>query len=97
MKFYARQILSSTDYLALPDQYDLDEYRMMEDFSISLSDQDVGNRLHRAIKGRGAFRRFKDAINRFGIEDDWYRFRDERIKEIARYWCDSKSNQYDEV
>jgi len=31
--------------------------------------------------------RFRDIIKRFGIEDYWYRYRDEAIKQIAIDWC----------
>ncbi|HNT44737.1 MAG TPA: UPF0158 family protein, partial [Syntrophorhabdaceae bacterium] len=38
------------------------------------------------IDGRGAFRRFKDAIHRLGIEKDWFKYRDGRLKELAVDW-----------
>ena len=31
---------------------------------------------------------FKDAIIRFGIEENWYRFREEALKDIAIRWCE---------
>jgi hypothetical protein len=43
-----------------------------------------------AIRGSGAFRRFKDAIHRKEIQDDWYRFRDESIKDIAIDFLESE-------
>jgi hypothetical protein len=48
-----------------------------------VADDDQRDELLDAIRGRGAFRRFKDAIHRFGIADEWYRFREEAFEEIA--------------
>jgi hypothetical protein len=44
-----------------------------------------------SIKGSGAFRRFKDNIRRFNLKEDWYRYRDESIREIAVEWCEENS------
>ena len=37
-----------------------------------------------------AFRRFKDAIHREEIQDDWYRFRSEAFKSIATDFLESE-------
>ena len=39
------------------------------------------------IKGSGAFRRFKDAVHHYGIADDWHKYRDDALKQIAIEWC----------
>jgi hypothetical protein len=46
------------------------------------------------IRGSGAFRRFKDAIRRHGIEDEWYQFRDQALEEIAIEWLESNGIAY---
>src|SRR5688500_17341128 len=70
----AIDILGNFDiYATLPTSYDVNEYSIMERFCFSLDDQKQDILLN-AIHGRGAFRRFKDKISRFGIEDQWYEF-----------------------
>ena len=69
------------------------EYRIMEKFSLSVNDREVSDSLYHAIKSKGAFRRFKDAIHRYGVTDDWYKYRDSYLKEIAKDWC--KGNDID--
>jgi hypothetical protein len=32
-----------------------------------------------ALNGKGAFRRFKDAVIRFNVEKEWYKFKDLEI------------------
>lgn len=74
-------------YLALPGRYEIDEYEIMRDFCESLEDDELSEALCRAIRGRGAYRKFKDGIYEHGIAEDWYKFREEAFKEIAKNWC----------
>lgn len=84
----AEQIIGETgDYIDLPSKFDIHEYRIMEDFCFSLADSELGEILLSLIKGRGAFGRFKDAIYRHGIQEQWYSYRENAFKEIAIDWC----------
>ena len=74
------------DVIGLPTQWDIDEYEIMSDFCDSLPEGTVQEALYRAIEGRGAFRRFKDAILSLGVADDWYTYREARFKAIAIDW-----------
>lgn len=49
-------------FLPPPDNYEFHEYRVMEEFIRSVDDEKTANQLWRAIKGRGAFRYFKDTL-----------------------------------
>jgi GAF domain-containing protein len=88
----AAAILEDTKnrFRALPAQFDVHEYQIMEGFCGSVESQAVSARLSRAIQGRGAFRRFKDAVLDLGIAEQWYEFRDEALKQIAIDWCESQ-------
>ena len=66
----------------------------MEDFCLEIIDQQKQNNLLSAIKGKGAFRRFKDMINDFELETEWYSYRDERLKQIAIKWCQDNNINY---
>lgn len=63
------------------------EYEIMEDFIVSLKDQDIREELYDAIQGRGAFRRFKDRIIEFGVDKQWYKYKENKIKELVIEWC----------
>jgi hypothetical protein len=78
-----REVLESEDFIALPDKFKIHEYSIMERFCLSLSDDATRDELLHAIRGSGAFRRFRDEIYRMDIEDDWYRFRGQALKRIA--------------
>jgi len=78
-----RRVLGDKDFIELPSKYDIHEYRIMERFCLSLDDARMSERLLDAISGRGAFRRFKTLVHDKGIQDDWYRYRNDAMKEIA--------------
>ena len=75
------------DYIKLPDKYEIHEYRIMENFCYSIEGARLSNKLCNVISGRGAFRRFKDAIRRYDLEESWYAYRDEALRDIAKDWC----------
>jgi Uncharacterised protein family (UPF0158) len=79
----AREVMASEDYIPLPSKFEIHEWSIMERFAQSLTDTAVSDELDAALHGRGAFRRFKDALHRLGIVDEWYRFRDAALEEIA--------------
>ncbi len=87
-------LLLDDDYLKLPSKFDIDEYEIMERFCLSISDEKISDILLSKIRGSGAFRRFKDTIYRYGIEKDWFKFRDEAYKEIAIAWLERKGFAY---
>ena len=63
-------------------------YQDMADFADRISDDRAGRRLARAIRGRGAFRRFKDELHEEcpDLLQAWYAFRDARAQRRAVEW-----------
>ena len=72
----------------LPRQYDMNEYRMMEEFIYDLPAGRAQDALDAAIRGKGAFRRFKDRLYDFDLQEKWYKYRDDCYEQIARDWCE---------
>lgn len=75
------------DYVRLPSSYDIHEYHIMECFIESIEDENAKARLSRAIRGRGAFRCFKDTICELGVREDWFAFKTAALRDIAIAWC----------
>ena len=90
----AREILNSENFIELPDQFDIHEYKIMEDFCLAFKDRLVAEDLRRLIKGSGAFRRFKDAIYSMGADKAWYQFRRTEIEKIAIQWLEDQQISY---
>ena len=78
-----REVLESGDFLPLPDKFEIHEYSIMERFCFSMENDDLQKELLNALRGGGAFSRFKDTIHRREIQDDWYSYRNEALKRIA--------------
>ena len=63
------------------------EYRWMEEFTRTVRDARLHDRLEVALGGRGAFRRFKNVLLDFPAERErWFALRDERLHAAARDW-----------
>ncbi len=82
------------NYIPLPDQFYIDEYSIMERFCLSLQDENLREKMYSSIKGSGAFQRFKNNIHHYGIADDWYKYKDEALKELASEWCEENEIEY---
>jgi hypothetical protein len=48
-----------------------------------------------ALRGAGAFRRFKDTMHALGVASAWYAYRDSAYAEVARAWCESNDIEHD--
>ncbi|MFP4548808.1 MAG: UPF0158 family protein [Fidelibacterota bacterium] len=81
------------DYIEIPTQFDIHEYQIMEQFCLSLP-LEKAEILADAIRGRGAFRRFKDKIHDLGVADAWFAFKRDYFYEIARDWCEEHNIDY---
>ena len=63
------------------------EYAWMAEFAATVADARLRERLEIALDGRGAFRRFKNALlNAPAERERWFAFRDERLRAAAREW-----------
>ena len=84
----AKRIAFLDRVLKLPTKFDVHEWNIMEEFSESVRRERIREELLDAIHGPGAFRSFKSAIRRHNIEQDWYAFRAEALRQIAIDWCE---------
>lgn len=75
-------------YVAVPDAFDFHEYRHMERFVAGQEDERVAEQLWRAIKGRGAFRQFKDTARHLGRLDEWFAYREQAAERHLLAWAE---------
>ncbi|HEM6146950.1 TPA: UPF0158 family protein [Streptococcus suis] len=74
-------------FIRLPTYYDFNPYTFMERYVYHLPDGDLSDRLSQAIRGRGAFRRFKNELERCDRLEEWYAFETQCYKELVLEWC----------
>ena len=90
----AREIQKSDHFIELPDKVEIDEYELMERFADEYKDQRTSAELLRSIKGKGAFRRFKDTISDLDLWAEWNEFRAKEFEGIAIEWLDDEGIPY---
>ncbi|MGH2592379.1 MAG: UPF0158 family protein [Anaerolineae bacterium] len=80
-----------TRYVEAPRAESHEGYRDMEDFIAPLRDERLQDRLWDAIRGRGAFRRFKDELAYHPYERErWFEFKDDRVRKRVLNWLESE-------
>ncbi len=89
-----KRALAEDRMLELPDRVRIDEWRMMQDFAGEDAHCHCRAELMAASHGPSAFRRFKDAVSRLGLEQDWYRYRDAAYQRVAREWLEENNIPY---
>jgi len=89
-----RAVLASNCCLQLPDRFEIHEWSIMDEFAQAQRSERARQELLEAIHGVGAFRMFRSTIRRLGIEQSWYRFREEALAEIARNWLEAHRLPY---
>lgn len=83
------------DLIPLPDRRDIDDYGNMERFINRVNDEEIKEWLSNAIRGRGAFRMFRAALERFHMLNDWYDYRDRCHRVTAMDWCEENGIEYE--
>lgn len=77
-------------FVELPELESSTAYRDMEDFILTVEDQQLRQRLQNAVEGRGPFRRFKDVLyDERRTRDLWFVFSRERARERVRVWLEA--------
>ena len=89
-----RAALERDLFLELPDRFDIHEWSIMDEFARAQDSERIRHELADAIHGAGAFRMFRSAVRRLGLEQSWYQFRDEALAEIARDWLEEHKLPY---
>ncbi len=81
------RIAADAGYLRVDPVSSREQYRWMERFIPMVDDLELRGRLHQAIDGKGAFRRFKDALMAHAEERErWFTYRSERLKTFMDAW-----------
>ena len=67
----------------------------MVNFTESIEDDKKRDWFENAIHGKGAFRRFRATLERFGMETEWYDYLEACHRELAIEWCEQHGVVYD--
>ena len=94
----ARAIVADSGkrFVTPPDKYEFHEYRQMERFIGTVRNSEAADQLWQAIKGKGAFRYFKDTADRLGLLNQWFQYRDDAMKEFVVDWAADNNVPYED-
>ena len=81
-------------FILPPDKFGYHEYEKMSKFIETLTDGNAANQLRLAIRGKGAFRYFKDTLHRLDLTDSWYEYRHTTMKEFVIAWAEKNHVPY---
>jgi hypothetical protein len=82
----AKKVLESTDYLQLPDKFEIHEYQIMTEFCYTIENAEVQEEMLYQLHGSGAFRRFKNNLFKYNLSEKWYQYRQYKLESIAEEW-----------
>jgi hypothetical protein len=85
----ARRIASGVNvrYFLIPHKPSREGYAEMEEFIGTVKDKRLRQTLIEGIEGKGAFRRFREILVSYPVEEErWLALRDRRIREEIEDW-----------
>ena len=82
-------------FIPLPTKEEVNDYQIMVNFTETIEDDKKRDWFENAIRGKGAFRRFRATLERFGMETAWYDFLEASHRELAIEWCEQHGIVYD--
>ena len=82
-----KDIHDADKYIPVPDKRDLD---LGKQLAFDFTSQFLAERYDEVrglFRRKGAYRRFKDVLERKGLLEEWYRYSDERAGRALAEWC----------
>lgn len=73
-------------FVPIPNRTSREGYAQMQRFIYDLNNSHKQDVLYTAIDGRGAFRRFKDALYRVDLHEEWYEFSNRENRKEVLDW-----------
>ena len=93
-KVLRADIASSDNYIPLPNQFEIHEKEIMENFANSLMNAQQKKALLDALHGRQPFGTFRNRLNCYGVQNQYFMFKMLAFCRIAKKWCDEKHIAY---
>ena len=90
----AQKILSSDEFVRLPTSEDIHEWSIMQQFCYTLESDRQRRMLLDQLHGKGAFRKFKDTVNRYNLQEAWFAYYKAALRQIAADFLDAEGIAY---
>ena len=83
------------NYIAVPNNFKIKDSDIMEEFIETISNNNKRIQLENCMWQKGMYRKFKDKLMEIGLENEYYKFYDEKLKEISIEWCKENNLEYE--
>lgn len=83
-------------YIKLPGAFEIRDSDIMEEFIENIDNERKKYELENCMWQKGMYRKFKDKLIEMELKKEYYRFYDEKLKEIAIKWCKENNLEYEE-
>ncbi|MGA8261021.1 MAG: UPF0158 family protein [Arenicellales bacterium] len=77
----------SDDYVAIPDKNDLDLGKDLVFRFVRQSIPDAIDDVEDIFRRKGAYGRFKNMLERYGVLERWYEYEEAQGREALKRWC----------
>lgn len=83
-------------YYYLPSSYEFLDGELIEEYIEKIENKNIQKELEDAFCGKGKYKRFKEILRKYKIEDNYYNFRSEYFKDMAIEWCKKNNIEYEQ-
>ena len=82
------------NYIKLPGEDEISELNMMINFCNSFNDFSIDDILNKNVDDIKKIQKIKKLIEEKNMLNDWYDFREQTEKQIAKDWCNKNNIEY---
>lgn len=93
---YKEEDEKNENIIMMFDFFTKNDYDIMQDFIDEVKETKVKEELYSVTRGKGAFSRFRYVLEKNNIIDDWYKYRANKYKKIAKEWCFDNNIEFEE-
>ena len=79
----------------LPSLYVFHDSELIEEYINGVKNGKIQEELEDKFYGKGKYRKFKETLIEYGIEDDYYNFREKYLENMAIEWCKKNNIEYE--
>lgn len=83
-------------YYYLPSSYVFHNSEVIEEYINEVKNEDIQDELEDVFYGKERYRRFREILRKYRMEDDYKKFREEYLKNMAVEWCKENNIEYEE-
>ena len=82
-------------YYFLPNKYIFHDSEIIEEYIDEVDNEMIQEELEESFLGKEKYRRFKDTLKKYRLENDYYNYREKYLRNMAIEWCEKNKIEYE--